>query len=142
MYCNYYEEKKNCTKDFGPEPLVINIDQKTDQNNNYRNALWTGDHLQVTLMSIGVGESIGLEMHECVDQFIKIEEGYGLVKMGNCKECLNFQKNAKEGYCVIVPAKTWHNLINIGNCPLKLYSIYAPPNHRRGVCQKYKEDEE
>lgn len=140
MYCNYYEEMNNCTKDYGAEPLVINIDQKTNQNMNFRNALWTGSHLQVTLMSIGVGESIGLEKHDCVDQFIKIEEGYGLVKMGNCSDCLNFQKNVKEGYCVIIPAKTWHNLINIGNCPLKLYSIYAPPNHKKGVCQRNKEE--
>lgn len=122
--------------DYGPNPLVINIDKATKQNNTYRTALWTGEHLQVTLMSINVREDIGLEIHPNLDQFIRIEQGQGLVKMGKSKENLDFQRRAGDGYAVIIPAGTWHNVINTGNIPLKLYSIYAPPQHPKGTVQK------
>lgn len=142
MYCNYYEDKKGCIEDIGPEPLVTNIEKMTIQNRNYRNALWTGKHLQITLMCIGVGECIGLEKHEHVDQFLRIEEGYGLMKMGDCKDNLCFQRKVCDGYGIVIPAGKWHNLINIGNTPIKLYSIYAPTNHPQGVCQPTKNDPE
>ena len=61
---------------------MVNIDEATKQNNTFRTALWTGEHLQVTLMSINVEDDIGLEIHPNVDQFLRIEEGQGLVKMG------------------------------------------------------------
>lgn len=127
-------------KDYGPEPFVINIDQATKQNNTFRTALWTGNHLQLTLMSINVGEDIGLEMHPNVDQFLRIEQGQGLVKMGQSKDNLNFQRRFTDGYAIIIPAGTWHNLINTGSVPLKLYSIYAPPQHPRGTVHKTKAD--
>ena len=91
-YMNYYNMNPNYIRDYGPEPFVMNINEVTKQNNNFRTALWTGNHLQVTLMSINVGESIGLEMHPDVDQFIRIEQGYGLVQMGNNKNNLNFKR--------------------------------------------------
>lgn len=72
-------------KDYGPQPLVINIDKATKQNTNFRTALWTGEHFQVTLMSIDVGDDIGLEIHPDTDQFIRIEDGQGIVKMGKAK---------------------------------------------------------
>ncbi|MGI6086114.1 MAG: cupin domain-containing protein, partial [Acetivibrionales bacterium] len=68
--------------DYGPAPFSINIEQATKQNTNFRTALWTGNHLQVTLMSINVGEDIGLENHPNLDQFIRIEQGQGLAVMG------------------------------------------------------------
>ena len=120
-------------KDYGPEPFVVNIEKAAEQNNTFRTALWTGKHLQLTLMSINVGEDIGLEMHPDVDQFIRIEEGQGLVKMGNSKDKLDFQANVREDYIIIIPAGKWHNLINTGNKPIKLYSIYAPPEHPHGT---------
>lgn len=120
-------------KDYGPEPFVVNIDEATKQNNTFRTALWTGSHLQLTLMSLNVGEDIGLEMHPNVDQFMRIEEGQGLVKMGDSKHNLDFQRNVNADYAFIIPAGTWHNLINTGNIPLKLYSIYAPPQHPHGT---------
>lgn len=129
-------------KDYGPRPFVVNIEEATKQNNNFRTALWTGDHLQLTLMSIDVGEDIGLEIHPEVDQFIRIEEGQGLVKMGNSKDKLDFQKNVYEDFAFIIPAGTWHNLINTGYKPLKLYSIYAPPQHPHGTIHETKEDAE
>ncbi|ODM27237.1 cupin [Clostridium sp. Bc-iso-3] len=129
-------------KDYGPEPFVVNIEEAAKQNNNFRTALWTGDHLQLTLMSINVGEDIGLEMHPDVDQFIRIEEGRGLVKMGDSKNNLDFQRNVYDDYVFIIPAGKWHNLINTGDKPIKLYSIYAPPNHPHGTVHATKEDEE
>lgn len=72
-------------KDYGKRPLVLNIDQATKQNNTYQTALWTGNHFQLTLMSINVGDNIGLEVHPSTDQFIRIEQGQGLVQMGNSK---------------------------------------------------------
>ncbi|MDF2821447.1 MAG: mannose-6-phosphate isomerase [Clostridiales bacterium] len=126
------------SKDFGPEPLVVNIDQVTKQNKNFRTTLWTGSHMQLTLMSIE--EEIGLEMHPDLDQFIRIEEGQGLVKMGNSRNRLDFQVNVFDDFAFIIPAGTWHNLINTGRDPIKLYSIYAPPQHPRGTIHETKED--
>lgn len=127
-------------KDYGPNPFVVNIDKATKQNINYRTALWTGTHLQVTLMSIKVGGDIGLEVHPTVDQFIRIEEGQGLVKMGDRKDSLDFQEQIFDDFAIMIPAGKWHNIINTGNKPLKLYSIYAPPEHPRGTVHKTKED--
>ena len=126
--------------DYGPEPFVINIDQATKQNDYFRTALWTGSHLQLTLMSIKPGEDIGLEMHPDVDQFIRVEQGKGIAKMGKDKNNLNFQRNVSDGYAIIIPAGTWHNVINTGKIPLKVYSIYAPPNHPKGTVHKTKKD--
>lgn len=137
-YCeNTQASQAQCYKQFtrftdcGPCPCVMNIEKASKFNNTFRTAIWTGHNLQVTLMSIGVGEDIGLEIHPDVDQFIRIEDGEGLVKMGNYKECLEFQKKVCDGYAIMVPANKWHNLINIGKKPLKLYTIYAPPEHPR-----------
>ena len=126
-------------KDYGLEPFVVNIEKAANQNTNFRTALWTGKHFQLTLMSIGVGEDIGLEMHPNVDQFIRIEEGHGLVKMGDSKDNLDFQRIVEEGYIIIIPAGKWHNVINIGHKPIKLYSIYAPPQHPHGTVHETKE---
>lgn len=126
--------------DYGPEPLAINIDKATKTNTNFRTALWTGDYLQVTLMCIPVYGDIGLEMHPCTDQFIRVESGCGLVMMGKGKNALNYQKEINENGAVIVPAGTWHNIVNIGNSPLKVYSIYAPPHHPFGTVEKTKCD--
>ncbi len=127
-------------KDYGPEPYVVNIEQATLQNNTYRTALWTGDHLQLTLMSINVGDDIGLEIHPNLDQFIRIEQGQGLVQMGKSKDNLNFQRKVFDNYAIFIPAGTWHNVINTGKKPLKVYVIYAPPEHPRGTVHKTKAD--
>ncbi|WP_422717872.1 cupin domain-containing protein [Gottschalkia purinilytica] len=129
-------------KDYGPKPFVVNIEEATKQNNTFRTALWTGKYLQLTLMSINVGEDIGLEIHNDLDQFIRIEEGQGIVKMGDRKDKLDFQKRVYDDYAIIIPAGKWHNLINTGRKPLKLYSIYAPPAHPHGTVHKTKEDAE
>ena len=121
---------------------LLNINEITKQNNNFRTALWTGEYLQITLMSINVGESIGLEMHPNLDQFIRIEQGYGLVQMGDDKNNLNFVRKVYDDFVIVIPAGKWHNLTNIGNLPIKLYSIYAPPQHPKGTIHRTKADAE
>lgn len=138
--CANSDSNGTVLKDYGPNPFVINIDQATKQNNTFRTALWTGNYLQLTLMSINVGEDIGLEIHPDHDQFLRIEQGRGLVKMGNLKDNLDFQRSVTNDFAIIVPAGTWHNLINTGNRPLKLYSIYAPPQHPKGTVHVTKAD--
>lgn len=129
-------------RDYGPNPFAVDIEEAARQNNNFRLALWTGKHLQLTLMSINVGEDIGWEVHPNLDQFIRIEEGQGLVLMGDSKDRPDFQANVREDYVFIIPAGKWHNLINTGNRPLKLYSIYAPPQHPFGTIHRTKADAE
>jgi mannose-6-phosphate isomerase-like protein (cupin superfamily) len=125
-------------KDYGKQPLVVNIEEATKQNRTFRTALWTGKHLQVVVMSIKPEEDIGLEVHTNVDQFLRIEKGRGLVQMGKTKNNLTFQREVNDDDAIMVPAGTWHNLTNIGNKPLKLYTIYAPPEHPFGTVQKTK----
>ncbi|PWA06007.1 cupin domain-containing protein [Pueribacillus theae] len=146
-YTNYFWPYPNTQgyigailKDHGKDPFVVNINQAAKQNNTFRTAIWTGNHLQVTLMSINVGEAIGLELHPDVDQFLRIEEGQGLVQMGKSKDSLNFVRHVCDDSAIMVPAGTWHNVTNIGNTPLKLYSIYAPPEHPFGTVHKTKAD--
>lgn len=119
--------------DHGPEPFVLNIALATQQNRTFRTAVWTGEHLQVTLMCIPACGEIGLEIHPHLDQFVRVETGRGLVQMGDSRENLNFQRIVCDGYAFMIPAGKWHNLLNTGNGPLKLYSIYAPPEHPRGT---------
>lgn len=120
-------------RDYGPEPFVVDIEEVTKRNNTFRTALWTGNHLQVTLMSLKVGEDIGLEIHPEVDQFLRVEQGQGVVRMGRNRNNLNYVRRIHDDSAIMVPAGTWHNVINTGNVPLKLYSIYAPPQHPRGT---------
>jgi mannose-6-phosphate isomerase-like protein (cupin superfamily) len=132
-------EMSNSLTDFGPEPFVVNIEEATIKNNTFRTALWTGSHLQLTLMSIDVGEDIGLEIHPDLDQFLRIEQGQGIVRMGDSKDRLDFEREVYDNFAIIIPAGKWHNLINTGNQPLKLYSIYAPPQHPFGTIHETKE---
>jgi mannose-6-phosphate isomerase-like protein (cupin superfamily) len=129
-------------KDNGPQPFTININEATKQNNTFRTALWTGRHLQVTLMRINVGADIGLEIHPNVDQFLRIEQGQGIVKMGKTKDRLDYQAMVSDDFAIMIPAGTWHNVINTGSMPLKLYSIYAPPQHPKGTVHQTKADAE
>lgn len=135
------KSKKNTyaeLKDHGPDPFTVNIEEAATQNEYFRTALWTGKHLQLTLMSIGVGEDIGLEIHPGLDQFIRIEKGQGMVKMGDSRDRLDYQRMVSDDYVFIIPAGKWHNLINTGNTPIKLYSIYAPPQHPHGTVHRTK----
>lgn len=127
-------------QDYGPRPLVFNIEEAAKLNRTFRTALWTGEHLQLTLMSIDVGDDIGLEVHPTTDQFIRIEEGQGLVRMGDSRDRLDFEAEAQADYAILIPAGKWHNIINTGNMPLKVYAIYAPPEHPHGTVHVTKEE--
>lgn len=124
--------------DFGPQPFVTDIRKATLHNENYRTALWTGQHLQLTVMSIPVGENIGLEVHPHVDQFLRVERGQGLTQMGASRDELTFNQPVFDDSAIFVPAGTWHNITNTGSVPLKLYTIYAPPNHPWGTVHQTK----
>ncbi|MGE5327717.1 MAG: cupin domain-containing protein [Thiobacillus sp.] len=127
--------------DNGPAPVVADIDVATTENTNYRTTMWTGDNLQITLMSIEPGHDIGLEVHDTHDQFLKIEQGSANVEMGPNEDNLQTWE-ASEGYAVVVPAGTWHNLTCASGVPLKVYSIYAPPQHPHGTVHITKEEAE
>ena len=123
--------------DCGPAPFVVDLARVARQNTNFRTTLWTGPHLQLTVMSIQPGEDIGLEQHNHLDQLLRIEDGIGLVMMGSRPERLNRQ-TVSSGHAVIVPAGTWHNIVNLGTRPLRVSSIYAPPNHPHGTVHSTK----
>ena len=91
-------------------------------------------------MCIPVGGEIGVEVHPNTDQFLRIESGNGTVMMGPAKDRLKDQCQICDGYAIFVPAGTWHNVVNTGNCPLKLYTVYAPPHHPHGTIQATKAD--
>lgn len=127
-------------QDNGPWPYALDIDAATKQNNTYRTTLWTGHHLQLTLMSINPGEDIGLEVHPHLDQFIRVEQGHGTVLMGDRPDNMYFRQPVGDGWAFIIPANTYHNLVNMGRQPLKLYSIYAPPQHPPGTVHRTRAD--
>lgn len=125
--------KKEAPADRGPHPFVVDIEQATLANDNYRATLWTGKYLQMTVMSIEPGHDIGLEVHEDHDQFLRVEQGKGRVQMGPKKDDLSFDEVVEDDWVVLVPAGSWHNITNIGDGPLKVYSLYAPAEHPHGT---------
>lgn len=127
-------------KDYGKKPHVVDIEELTEDNENYRTTIWTGEKLQVTVMSIEPGDDIGLEVHEGIDQFIRIEEGEGLCQMGPTEDNLDFEREVEDDDAVFVPADVWHNITNTGDEPLKLYTIYAGPDHVPGTVHPTHED--
>lgn len=122
--------------DYGPNSLIIDLNKAAQQNDNFRATLWTGTFLQVTLMSIPVHGSIGMEVHTDHDQILRIEDGLGLVQLGESQLTMYGQYLAFTNYVIAVPAGIWHNIINIGNVPLKISSYYAPPNYAWNTVQR------
>lgn len=119
---------------------VVNIEKSSLQNENFRKVLYTSKNSQLVVMSLKPGEDIGEEVHQ-LDQFIRCEMGQGKAILDD------IPYNISDGFAVVVPAGTKHNLINISqDKPLKLYTVYSPPNHRDGVVHQTKaqaeEDEE
>lgn len=114
---------------------ITNIEAETLDNEDYRRVLYTGEFSQLVLMSIESGDEIGEEVHE-LDQFIRFEAGNGVA-------LLNGEEHAVEdGSAVVIPAGVNHNVINTGDEPLKLYSIYSPPEHIDGIVHPTKDDDE
>jgi mannose-6-phosphate isomerase-like protein (cupin superfamily) len=129
-------------EDRGREPWVIHIEEITVANREFRIARWTGAYLQMTLMSLEPGQEIGLELHDDIDQFIRIEQGRGRVVMGRSRDALTFEREVEDDWAILIPAGYWHNVINTGDTALKLYSIYAPPEHPAGTVHSTAEEAE
>jgi mannose-6-phosphate isomerase-like protein (cupin superfamily) len=110
---------------------IGNIEAATLENTDFRRVLYTAKNCQLVLMCIPPGGDIGQEIHQ-LDQFLRIEQGSGKTILNGTEYPL------QNGSAVVVPAGTSHNIVNTGNEPLKLYSLYAPPNHRDGVVHKTK----
>ena len=113
-----------------------NIETQTTGNGDFRRVLYTGHHLQLVLMTLQAGEEIGSEVHEDRDQFFRFEEGNGKVDIDDNSY------DVGDGSGVIVPAGARHNVRNTGGGPLKLYTLYGPPEHKDGVVQATKADAE
>jgi len=112
------------------------IERATIENEDFRRVLYTGSNLQLVLMTLPPGCDIGEEVHEDRDQFFRIEEGSGEIRIDGVAN------NVEDDFAVIVPAGARHNVINTGNAPLRLYTLYGPPEHKDGVVHKTKEQAE
>lgn len=124
--------------DEGANPFVVDIEAATLGNENYRSTLWTGAHLQMTVMHIEPGHDIGLEVHPDGDQFLRVEAGHARVQMGPQRDELSFEREVEDDWVILVPAGCWHNVTNIGKEPLKVYALYAPPEHPHGRTHRTK----
>ena len=113
-----------------------NIETLTADNGDFRRVLYTGKHLQLVLMTLQPGDEIGAEVHTDRDQFFRFEQGEGVVDIDGV------ENRVEDGSGVIVPAGARHNVRNTGSAPLKLYSIYGPPEHLDGITQATKADAE
>jgi len=115
--------------------FIQNIEELAVNNEEFRQVLYTAKHCQLVLMALKPGEEIGAEVHQ-LDQFFRVEEGSGEAELNGIRTAI------REGFAVIVPAGAMHNIINTGTVPLKLYTLYAPPNHRDGVIHHTRADAE
>ena len=129
------------TRDNGPKPNAFDIEAATKANTTYRTVAWTGRYLQVTLMSIPVGSSIGLEVHPETDQFLRIDAGSGVFRVGPSEDDLT-DTDVSDGWSIQVPAGHWHDVVNTGDEPLQLYAVYAPSHHAQGKVHETAEDAE
>ena len=114
---------------------IINIDQETRSNEDYRRVLYTAKNSQLVVMNIAPGDEIGEEVHE-LDQFIRFERGRAKVLMND------EEYSVQEDFAVVIPAGVKHNVINTGEIDLQLYSVYAPPEHKDQIVQPTKADEQ
>ncbi|SOC52228.1 cupin domain-containing protein [Ornithinimicrobium cerasi] len=128
--------------DNGPQRNAFDIERATRENETYRTVAWTGKYLQVTLMSIPPGESIGLEVHPETDQFLRVDAGQGRCVMGPTEDDLVFEQEVTDGWSIQVPAGSWHDVLNTGDEPLRLYAIYAPVHHAAGIVQQTADEAE
>src|SRR5687768_6368176 len=117
---------------------VGSVEQTMLRNENFRTVLCTGEHTQLTVMRLAPGEDIGLEAHDNLDQFLRIESGTGRAELGASKDDLTESHEVTDDWAIIVPAGIWHNVTNTGDSELKLYSLYSPPEHPDGTVHKTK----
>lgn len=113
---------------------VVDMEKETLENTNYRKVLYTAKHSQLVVMSIEPGDEIGLETHD-LDQFIRFEAGKGTVTLNGVAH------EVADDWAVVIPAGVEHNVVNTGDAPLKLYSVYSPPEHKDGTVHATKADD-
>jgi mannose-6-phosphate isomerase-like protein (cupin superfamily) len=116
--------------------FIADIEDQTEENRDFRRVLYTGPHMQLVLMSLAPGEELGEEVHETTDQFFRVEEGKGEVVIDGR------ETRIESDIAIIVPAGTRHNVRNTGHKPLRLYTLYAPPEHPDGTVHRTKADAE
>ena len=115
---------------------VTNIERDTTKNDDFRRVLFTGPNTQLVLMTLKPGEEIGAETHKGHDQFLRVESGRAVVQLDGVEHQL------EDGSAVVVPAGVRHNVINRGDSPLRLYTLYSPPEHPDGTVHRTKRDAE
>ncbi|MBE6536331.1 MAG: cupin domain-containing protein [Ruminococcaceae bacterium] len=125
-------------RDRGNEPIVFDIRKEAFMTPDFRTALWTGGNLQLTVMTIPVGEETGIERHEGIDQLVGVISGAGEVLFGNRENYFADPIPLDAHSVILIPAGTYHNVKNVGRTPLKLYSVYAPKSHKFGAVDKIK----
>ena len=121
---------------------VGDIERETIDNETFRTVVWTGDHSQLTVMSIPAGQDIGKEVHPDHDQFLRIEQGSARVEMGPSEDQVDFTQDVGADWAIVVPAGVWHNVVNTGDGELKVYSIYSPAEHPPNTVHATKADAE
>ena len=137
---------QTATDTAGPTPArsqlawVDDIERLTLANTNFRTVVYTAGHAQLTVMRLGRGEEIGWESHPHLDQFLRVEQGEGRLDLGRTGEGADEQHDLRDDWALIVPAGVWHNVTNTGQDDLKLYSLYAPPEHPDGTVHVTKAD--
>jgi mannose-6-phosphate isomerase-like protein (cupin superfamily) len=119
---------------------VHDIEEATLDNDAFRRVLFTGDNLQLTVMRLAPGEDIGAETHADHDQFIRVEAGRARVELGATDGAVDETHEVEDDWAVIIPAGVWHNVVNTGDGDLKLYSLYAPPEHAADTVHPSKAD--
>jgi mannose-6-phosphate isomerase-like protein (cupin superfamily) len=119
---------------------IDDIEKVTVENSTFRTVVFTGEHTQLTVMSLKPGEDIGLESHPNLDQFIRIEKGQARVELGPTQENIDETHDVEDDWAIIVPAGVWHNVVNTGSSDVKLYSLYSPPEHPDGTVHMTKAD--
>lgn len=117
---------------------IDNVEALTLENTNFRTVVHTGTHAQLTVMSIPVGGEVGWEAHDHLDQFLRLEQGKARVDFGRGQDAVDESHEAADDWAIIVPAGVWHNVVNVGDEPLKLYSVYSPPEHPDGTVHRTK----
>jgi mannose-6-phosphate isomerase-like protein (cupin superfamily) len=117
---------------------VNDIEKLTRENTNFRTVIYTGEHSQLTVMSVPPGGEIGWEAHGHLDQFLRIEQGQGRLDLGTTEDAVDESQDVEDDWAFIIPAGTWHNVVNTGDEDLKVYSIYSPPEHPDGTVHRTK----
>lgn len=126
--------------DHGNDPYVFSIPESVRWSNDYRRALWSGEHMQLLSMTIPQGEEIGIESHDGADQLVIVWEGSGEVMLGRSPNRMSCAEKLSAGSAVLIPAGCYHNIRNTSRLPMRLITVYSPMQEPYGTVQKNKPD--